>query len=203
MKTLKGGLKMGKKERQLVAVYGTLKQGYGNHYLLRNSKFIGYGITTEKFRLFDVGFPYCLEVKDEDDNRVVNVQVEVYEVDKDTFKRLDRLEGYPHHYKRKIIQIQVINVKEDKDGKIIPTKGKVINAWIYYIDKEPYYAEEIGHLSEYQTKLKVFNPKTKEFETIKYSYWSDDTLLEYIENLNFAKEYQKEKEIDMYKTIDW
>ena len=30
-------------------VYGTLKRGFGNNYILRNSKFLGSAITEEKF----------------------------------------------------------------------------------------------------------------------------------------------------------
>ena len=35
----------------LVAVYGTLKRGYGNHMLLADSVFIGEGYTEDKYPL--------------------------------------------------------------------------------------------------------------------------------------------------------
>jgi len=70
-----------------VAVYGTLKQGHGNHRLLTDSKFLGKA--SVKGRMYHLGgFP---GVRLDEPG---TVQVELYEVDNDTLRRLDRLEGY-------------------------------------------------------------------------------------------------------------
>lgn len=81
--------------KQLVAVYGTLKRGYGNHRLLETSKFLG----TDRIEGFDMynlysgGFPGILHSKSV--RSVENtIFIEVFEVDEDTFMRLDCLEGY-------------------------------------------------------------------------------------------------------------
>ena len=59
-----------------VCVYGTLKQGMKNHYLLEESEFLGADVTTGRFRMVDVGFPAI--VPDEAGHPVA---VEVYRVD--------------------------------------------------------------------------------------------------------------------------
>lgn len=96
----------------LVAVYGSLRKGKGNHVILGDSTYLG----TERIKGFDMfslgAYPYVMP---ESDNSIV---VEVYEVDSDsTGKSLDRLEGYPSYYDRKLIQT---------------THGE---AWIYFINE--------------------------------------------------------------------
>ena len=80
----------------LVAVYGTLLKGQDNHRLIANSKLLGNAII-HGFNMFNIGsFP---GIKEGDNH----IEIEVYEVDNDTFKRLDILEGYPYLYDRKLI----------------------------------------------------------------------------------------------------
>lgn len=100
-----------------VFVYGTLKKGYGNHSLLREAKFIGEALTLKRFRLFDVGFPYAVPSQ-----RGARLKGEVYEVNSpEIMKALDWLEGYPSHYKRQVIMVELEN-------------GQKIEAWIYVVD---------------------------------------------------------------------
>lgn len=83
---------------QLVFVYGTLKEGYGNHkhYLEGKSKFIG--ATSVPGVLVHLGsFP---GLKDDDMCRVAG---EVYEVTWDVIGYLDSLEGTPDLYERRQI----------------------------------------------------------------------------------------------------
>ncbi len=77
-----------------VFVYGTLKRGYGNHRLLEGSLFLGEALTKGEFTLYDGGFPYLKE------NGFSQIKGELYQVDDETFERLDHLEGYPSHYNR-------------------------------------------------------------------------------------------------------
>ena len=70
-----------------VFVYGTLRDGEGNHRLLENSEFLRDEVLIG-FDMFNVGgFPAVIE----GDGYVVG---EVYEVDEQTLKSLHRLEGY-------------------------------------------------------------------------------------------------------------
>ena len=82
----------------LVAVYGTLKKGFGNHRIIEHCEYIGSDLL-EGFDLYDLGpFPGV----NKGDNKVF---VEIYQVeDKDTKIALDRLEGYPDLYTKDTVQ---------------------------------------------------------------------------------------------------
>ena len=92
------------KTNQLVAVYGTLKQGFGNHRLLTDATFIGEGHTKEKYRLCVNGLPYMLKGEHSDGNNVI---VELYDCNPLEMYNLDILEGHPRFYKRKKVDISV------------------------------------------------------------------------------------------------
>lgn len=100
-----------------VAVYGTLKNGKSNHnYYLYDGKFVGHGDTKQKYPLTIEGLPYMHKAP----GKGHNVEVEVYNVDKWTLDRLDRLEGHPHFYKREMIDIKMDD-------------GSVMKCWVYFI----------------------------------------------------------------------
>ena len=103
--------------KRLVFVYGTLKRGFWNNYLLKEAEFLGEGTTLEKFKLYTVGFPYALS-----DGEGLPLRGEVYEVEEETLKRLDALEGYPNHYKRKLTEVKLDD-------------GRVVKALIYYAER--------------------------------------------------------------------
>lgn len=80
-----------------VFCYGTLKRGYGNHSLLRDSKFIGEAETQPILTMVDLGsFPAVLLNSDGE----TAVKGEVYEVNEATMQQLDWLEGHPNFYRR-------------------------------------------------------------------------------------------------------
>ena len=80
----------------LVFVYGTLMSGFGNNALLRNGNATLVQTATIVGEMYDLGcFP---GVKLRGKNKVKG---EVWEVDKPTLERLDRLEGEGVLYKRK------------------------------------------------------------------------------------------------------
>ena len=96
----------------LVAVYGSLRRGMGNHRLL-----VGFPLlSTERVKGWDMysygAFPYITPSEDGE------ITIEVYAVPIDELLgSLDSLEGYPSFYDRKKIQT---------------SKGE---AWIYFIDQ--------------------------------------------------------------------
>lgn len=96
-----------------VFVYGSLKQGYHNHpHFLGNSELMAQHTTEPKYTLHNLGaFPAVTL------NGNTAIVGEVYDVDDETFRRLDRLEGYPHFYNRKTI--------DTPHG----------DAWMYYLEK--------------------------------------------------------------------
>lgn len=80
-----------------VLVYGTLRQGESNHYLLSDSQFLGSVVTQAQFQLFDLG-PYPAVIKGDQ-----TLVAEVYLVDDETMQQLDILEDYPHEYDRELV----------------------------------------------------------------------------------------------------
>lgn len=91
-----------------IFVYGTLKQGFGNHarFLKREPDYVG----TIKARLYVSGLPYIRPGEGV-------VHGEVYSVDNDTLKGLDMLEGHPGWYRREKV------VVETKDGKKVEAQA--------------------------------------------------------------------------------
>lgn len=72
----------------LVAVYGTLRKGHGNHYLIDKEP-----LSTERlygWRMYGFGIPGCKRT----DNPEESIVIEIYEVSDNMLANMDRLEGY-------------------------------------------------------------------------------------------------------------
>lgn len=95
-----------------VFVYGSLKIGYVNNYVLADSKFISNGKTCDKFQMYPViGGAYPFLIKSE---KVSNIIGEVFEVNSQmVLDNLDTLEGYPEYYLKEFIDIEI------EDGSVI------------------------------------------------------------------------------------
>lgn len=79
-------------------MYGTLRQGDVNHYLLEGAEYLGEHRTLPQYRMIDLGdYPGVTTGGD------TVVRGEVYVVNPTQLKRLDELEDYPHLYDRKLI----------------------------------------------------------------------------------------------------
>lgn len=99
-----------------VFVYGSLKRGFPNSFLLRDSEF--QGLDTIRGTMYSLGaFP---AVTKEDTNLILG---EVYEVDDATLERLDMLEGHPRFYCREEV-----------------TTGGRVRAWVYLLPQD-----KLGH----------------------------------------------------------
>lgn len=108
----------------LVAVYGTLKAGHGNHKTLGSSFFIGAGKTVYKYPMQVSTIPFVYEKAGKGDH----VSVEVYNVTNDVTKDdCDWLEGHPTNYQRKLTDIQMHD-------------GAVKTCWLYFAN--PAFYEE-------------------------------------------------------------
>ena len=107
-------------QENLVAVYGTLKKGYSNYNTyLRNAKYVGSGVTKDKYPLVINGLPYMVDKKGVGHN----VEVDVFKVSNASFKSIDRLEGHPKWYRRKEIPIKL-------------KSGKELTCWLYFNPQE-------------------------------------------------------------------
>lgn len=102
---------------KLVAVYGTLKAGRGNHSYLSKSTYVGAGETVYKYPMQQQGsIPFVFDRT----GHGRSVPVEVYELhDDDTKDDLDFLEGHPTNYTRKIINVEMLD-------------GAVKSCWLYF-----------------------------------------------------------------------
>lgn len=78
-------------KKHLIAVYGSLLSGLGNHRVIQgeNTEFLGEFISEPVYSLYSLGgFPGLKE------NGKTAVKMEVYSVDDETARRVDMLEGY-------------------------------------------------------------------------------------------------------------
>lgn len=104
----------------VVAVYGTLKSGHGNHdRLMGKAKFLGTGETFTKYPMVVSGIPYLIDRA----GKGHHVKVEVYRVTTEELRKLDILEGHPDWYVRTALTIKM-------------DKGSTLTAWVYMIPDE-------------------------------------------------------------------
>jgi gamma-glutamylcyclotransferase (GGCT)/AIG2-like uncharacterized protein YtfP len=83
------------KDKVKIAVYGTLKTGFGNwsHILMNNSRRLS-NIKIPKLKMVSLGgFPGVVPGDRE-------IEMEVFEISIPTLNRVDRLEGIPYLYRR-------------------------------------------------------------------------------------------------------
>lgn len=89
-----------------VFVYGTLKQGYGNHRILEGKPFLGEAVTDGLFDMINAGFPVLIP-----NSSGLPVRGEVYDITGDvaTLDSLDSLEGEGIMYDRREINVLIGN----------------------------------------------------------------------------------------------
>jgi gamma-glutamylaminecyclotransferase len=89
-----------KKDPTLVFVYGSLKQGFGNHHLLKNAHYLGAFETVARHKMISLGaFPGVIWCGGDH-----TIKGEVYDViDENDRIALDNLEGYPTFYTKERI----------------------------------------------------------------------------------------------------
>ncbi len=128
-----------------VAVYGSLKQGFGNHRLLSDSLLLGVGDTPPDYSMLSFGsYPGVIEGSDQ-------IKVEVYAVDDKTLNRLDNLEGHPTFYRREPTAICLEDTEE------------VTMAWMYTLC---HLGEKYASYSRYTVKDE--KNRLEWFESQKY-----------------------------------
>ena len=98
----------------LVAVYGSLREGLGNHRVIRHDTVRqADGVIEGVFNMYSLGAFPALSLSD----TPTDIVVEVYEVaDAAQAQSLDWLEGYPSFYDRKVVTLA--------DGR---------ECWVYFI----------------------------------------------------------------------
>ena len=101
-------------------VYGSLRKGEFNNYLLKNSEYIGKGIV-EGFKMYSLGsYPFVYQTNNKDDTIVV----EGYKTDIETYNLIERMERLAGYTK--------VDVVISADTEIIGEIYKIDNLIRYY-----------------------------------------------------------------------
>jgi len=101
----------------LVAVYGSLRRGQSNHYLLEAATYVGTYRTLPRYEMWDLGAFPALVTRLRDGCSAV---VEVYRVTDATLAALDRLESNGRFYGRKQV-------------RLVADAGPGVTAWLYVL----------------------------------------------------------------------
>lgn len=139
--TFRYNKRMSDTNSHLVFVYGSLKQGFGNHkHFLENQRFLGRAVTHENgYKMFSLGgFPGVIRAKN-----VLHVVGELYEVDSKCLAALDRLESNGRMYQR--VETQIITEFDN-----------LSTAWMYLW---------LGSHREYERKDKQVELVARKFQT--------------------------------------
>lgn len=97
-----------------VFVYGTLKQGFSNHFFCDGSQMLGRARTVKQYAMFESDYPLVYKYE-----AVSRIKGEVYEVDDADLRRMDGLEGHPEYYRRELVDV------------VLET-GEFFEAWLYF-----------------------------------------------------------------------
>jgi gamma-glutamylcyclotransferase (GGCT)/AIG2-like uncharacterized protein YtfP len=116
-----------------VFVYGTLKSGFSNHYLLEGCEFFGSAATAPTYKMIENGFPVIMP-----DPEGKPLAGEIYTVDDETLARLDRLEREGSSYDRKLIDVLA-------GGERLPTKAFI------YVGREDRFGKAFARGALYET----------------------------------------------------
>jgi gamma-glutamylcyclotransferase (GGCT)/AIG2-like uncharacterized protein YtfP len=119
-----------------VFVYGTLKGGFWNHYLLKRCEFFGDAATVPTYRMIENGFPVIMP-----DPEGKPLAGELYAVDDETLARLDQLEREGSSYDRKLIDVTLSLAR----GERRPTKAFI------YVGREDRFGEAFARGPLYES----------------------------------------------------
>jgi gamma-glutamylcyclotransferase (GGCT)/AIG2-like uncharacterized protein YtfP len=93
--------------KQLVAVYGSLLSGLGNHGVISDGELVSTEVIMLPYQMISLGgFPGL--VKSEDEHKAL---IEIYEVEADTYRSVEQLEGYPSFYDKALVNTSLGEVE--------------------------------------------------------------------------------------------
>ena len=123
-------------QTKIIAVYGSLRKNMGNHGLISHSTLLETTTVSLPYKMISLGgFPGL--IKSDQNNEIT---IELYEVDDATYKRVERLEGYPSFYDKhnfslkgyeKPIEIYVLNEKDGYYSKYGKENTHILD-WVKY-----------------------------------------------------------------------
>ena len=120
---------------KIIAVYGSLREGMGNHSLISHSQMVERRTVQLPYKMISLGsFPGLIT-----DEKLNDIVIELYEVDQPTYARVERLEGYPNFYDKYAfllpeyefpVEIYVLNQKDERGS--YKSEGEHIQDWVKY-----------------------------------------------------------------------
>jgi gamma-glutamylaminecyclotransferase len=119
-----------------VFVYGTLKSGFWNHYLLTGCEYFGGAATVPTYKMIENGFPVIMP-----DPEGKPLAGEIYTVDDETLAQLDQLEREGSSYDRKLIDVTLPLA----GGERLPTKAFI------YVGREDRFGKAFARGPLYET----------------------------------------------------
>jgi gamma-glutamylcyclotransferase (GGCT)/AIG2-like uncharacterized protein YtfP len=82
-----------------IAVYGSLRAGFGNHVYVNDSDMLSREVVNIPFRMVSLGgFPGLIPADENHD-----ITIEIYSVTDQVYRNVERLEGYPNFYQKATI----------------------------------------------------------------------------------------------------
>lgn len=117
--------------KHLVFVYGTLRRGGDNHYMLADSNFLGRYTTEPRYTMFRLGqFPAVVARGD------TAIHGEIYRVSDEVFALLDELECYPSVFSRQIIHTPAGDTWMYLYNRLVGTEHMVPHGdWLRYLEE--------------------------------------------------------------------
>lgn len=115
---------------QYLFVYGTLKNGFGNHQWIDGFPFVGIATANGVSIVSSTGLPYAITDKDGVAHGELYGPVEMSSITK-----VDLLEGHPGFYCRRIVDVHHV----DKYGN-----ENVVKAWCYFCEDKNYLPKITG-----------------------------------------------------------
>lgn len=109
-------------------VYGTLKKGYSNNMLLRDTEFIEKSVTIDNFNIKSFGIPIVIKpVNTEMKKEAKPIIGEVYNIPQEVLDIVDLLEGHPDLYRRELTKVKLFETQE------------IVDAYVYFFQPDDYY----------------------------------------------------------------
>ncbi len=126
-----------------VFVYGTLQRAYGNHSVMQQAggKFICEAQTLDKYPLLVEGLPYLIDQC----GQGKYVRGELYEVPNHGFNNLDRLEGHPSFYERRVRAFLC-----DKTEELNTFQLRKKMAWVYFLNSHQPRTQDTNFYESYE-----------------------------------------------------
>lgn len=117
---------------RIIAVYGSLRKGLGNHRVLGDSKLLSTERVKIPWRMVSLSAYPGLVPSD----KIEDIVVELYEVTESTYRGVECLEGYPSFYQKALIptslgEVEVYVLERGYDD-YPPVKS---GDWVKYLTK--------------------------------------------------------------------